>query len=115
MARRPEHGRTFASAILCAALCLPAATLADPGPAALASERGCMSCHGLVRTQVGPGFAQIAQRYRSDTGAAVRLAARIRSGSIGHWGRLIMPAQARVTEPEAATLAAWVLAQPAPP
>lgn len=115
MARRPEHGRAFAGAILGAALCLPAATLAAPDPAALASERGCMTCHGLVRKQVGPGFAQIAQRYRGDTGAAPRLAARIRSGSVGNWDRVIMPAQARVTEPEAATLAAWVLAQPAPP
>lgn len=74
-----------------------------------------MSCHGLVRKQVGPGFAQVAERYRGDPAATARLAARIRSGSVSNWGRLVMPAQTKVTEAEAAVLAGWVLTQPAPP
>ena len=74
-----------------------------------------MACHGLVRKQVGPGFAQIAERYRGDPAAAAQLAARIRNGSVGNWGRVIMPAQSKVTEPEAGALAVWVLSQPAPP
>lgn len=73
-----------------------------------------MSCHGLVHKQVGPGFAQVADRYRNDADAPVRLAAKIRNGSVGAWGRVIMPRQARVTESEAAILAKWVLSQPSP-
>lgn len=92
-----------------------AAVAQQPADAArLAQERGCMACHGLVRKQVGPGFAQVAERYRSDEAAASRLATKIRNGSVGTWGRVIMPRQPKVTEAEAQMLAAWVLAQRAP-
>jgi cytochrome c len=82
--------------------------------AELARERGCMTCHGMVRKAVGPGFAQIAERYRGDEAAAARLQGKIRNGAVGSWGRVIMPRQPRVSEEEARALAAWVLAQRAP-
>ena len=81
-------------------------------PQALASDYGCMSCHGLVHKQVGPGFAQIAARYQGDAQAPTRLAGKIRSGSVGTWGRVIMPRQPRVSEADALALARWVLSQP---
>jgi len=74
-----------------------------------------MTCHGIVHKQVGPGFAQVADRYRNDADAPVRLAAKIRHGSVGVWGRVIMPAQTLVTEADAQVLARWVLSQPSPP
>lgn len=85
----------------------------DPG-LALARGHGCLSCHGLVHKQVGPGYAQVAARYRGDPEAAERLAGIIRAGSVGRWGRVIMPRQPGVTETEAHQLAAWVLAQGQP-
>jgi len=87
----------------------------EPAPQAIASDRGCMACHGMVRKQVGPGFAQIAERYRGDAEAPERLAAHIRNGSVGNWGRVIMPRQRDVSEAEARLLANWILSQPAPP
>lgn len=92
----------------------PAVVSAADAPG-LAADRGCLACHGLVRKQVGPGFAQVAERYRGDAQAPARIAAKIRGGSVGTWGRVIMPRQTQVSEAEAATLAAWVLAQPATP
>jgi len=83
-------------------------------PKAIADDHGCFSCHGLVHKQVGPGFAQIAERYRDDPAMPAQLAARIRSGSVGSWGRVIMPRQPQVSEADARVLAAWVLSQPAP-
>lgn len=88
-------------------------SMPDPG-LNLARGHGCLSCHGLVHKQVGPGYAQVAQRYRGDAEAPERLAAIIRAGSVGRWGRVIMPRQPGVTEAEARQLAAWVLAQPDP-
>ena len=35
-------------------------------PQALAQKSDCMACHGMVHKQIGPGFAQIAARYRGD-------------------------------------------------
>jgi cytochrome c len=81
----------------------------------MARKNACMACHGLVHKQVGPGFAQIAQRYRNDAEAPVRLAAKIRNGSVGTWGRVIMPRQTQVSEADAQALARWVLSQPDPP
>lgn len=93
---------------------VPAGAQGAIDAAALARERGCMTCHGLVRKAVGPGFAQIAERYRGDEVAASRLQGKIRNGAVGNWGRVIMPRQPRVSDDEARALAAWVLSQPAP-
>jgi len=83
-------------------------------PAELARKNACMACHGLVHKQVGPGFAQIAERYRGDADAPARLAGKIRNGSVGTWGRVIMPRQTQVSEADAQVLARWLLSQPAP-
>lgn len=79
---------------------------------ALTKERGCTACHAPSGTRVGPGFAQIAARYRNDPGADERLPQKIRNGGVGTWGRIIMPRQTQVTEAEAKVLAAWVLSRP---
>lgn len=81
----------------------------------LSGTYGCMACHGMVRKQVGPGFAQISARYAGDAAAPARLAAKIREGSVGTWGRVIMPRQPKMTVAESETLARWVLAQPPRP
>lgn len=94
------------------ALSVSAAAASD-GPA-LVNDRGCMSCHGLVHQQVGPGFGQIAARYRTDADAPSRLALRIRGGGVGTWGRVVMPPQPRVTAEESKRLAVWILSQPTP-
>lgn len=87
------------------------ATAQTAPPADLLRKNGCMACHGLVHKQVGPGFAQIADRYRNDAGAAPRMVEKIRNGSVGSWGRVIMPRQSLVSEADAKVLAAWVLSQ----
>jgi cytochrome c len=69
----------------------------------------------MVRKQVGPGFAQIAERYRKEPVPPEQLAAKIRNGSVGTWGRVIMPRQRQVSEADAQALALWVLSQPSPP
>ncbi len=98
--------RIAAAVLLTAAASASAQTLAE--------KHGCMSCHGLVHKQVGPGFAQVAARYRDDREAPTRLAGRIRGGSVGAWGRVIMPRQPQVTEADAQLLARWVLSQTTP-
>jgi cytochrome c len=102
-------------AALLALLCLLTACGDDsqevPEAMRLSRARGCMACHGMLHKQVGPGFAQIGERYKDDASASARLANKIRAGSVGAWGRVIMPQQTQVTEAEARLLAEWVLAQ----
>jgi cytochrome c len=106
--------RLFRTAAL-APLLLPLASIAATDAQALSRDFGCMACHGMVRKQVGPGFAQVAARYRDDPAAPARLATKIRGGSVGAWGRVIMPRQSKVTDSDAQFLAEWVLSQPSPP
>jgi cytochrome c len=78
---------------------------------ALTQQRGCTACHAPSGTRVGPGFAQIAARYRNDPEADGRLPQKIRNGGVGTWGRIIMPRQPQVSEAEAKVLGAWVLSR----
>ena len=98
----------------------PPAAPAGPPPTqqagwTLVHDQYCLRCHGMEFTHVGPGFAQIAQRYRGDPAALERLARTIREGSAGVWGRKLMPRNPRINAEDAQAMAAWVLSQPDPP
>ena len=74
----------------------------------------CMRCHGLDRKFVGPGFTEIAQKYGSQLDAQSYLAAKIRSGSVGVWGNVIMPRHPQISEADSLQMALWVLSAQAP-
>ncbi|ADX46157.1 cytochrome c class I [Paracidovorax avenae ATCC 19860] len=107
--RATGAARSLAAAALCLATALPALAGADAGD--LVRDHGCMRCHAMVRTYVGPGFAEISERYRSDRNAETYLAGKIRNGGAGEWGRALMPRHPRIGEDEARSLARWILAQ----
>jgi cytochrome c len=86
------------------------ATVAAPNPMAdLAKRRNCLTCHAHDRRIVGPSFQEIAAKYKADSGAEVRLAAKVRTGGGGAWGPVPMPPNADVTESEAKSLVGWIL------
>ncbi|AVS76376.1 c-type cytochrome [Paracidovorax cattleyae] len=101
--------RACAGAALCLATALPAPARADAGD--LVREHGCMRCHAMVRAYVGPGFTEIAERYRGDRNAETYLSGRIRNGGAAEWGRALMPRHPRIGEDEARSLARWILAR----
>ena len=81
---------------------------------ALVQASDCLRCHGMDRRYVGPSFRQIADRYRAQPDAANYLARKIREGSVGEWGRTVMPRHPQVNEVQAQAMALWVLGlQPA--
>lgn len=86
---------------------------------ALVQASDCLRCHGMDRRYVGPSFRQIADRYREQPDAANYLARKIREGSVGVWGRTVMPRHPQVTEAQSSVMARWLLslppAQPAAP
>ena len=59
---------------------------------------------------VGPSYQSIAAKYAGQKNAEVMLAESIKKGGSGKWGPVPMPAQAALSEADAKTLAAWVLA-----
>ena len=96
------------------ALVLSAIVLLLPSGEACADDefyktKNCFACHRIDRNTLGPSFKNIAAKYVDDNGADVKLAQKIREGSVGVWGQVPMPPQPQVTEAEALTLARWIL------
>ena len=79
---------------------------------ALVQASDCLRCHGMDRRYVGPSFRQIADRYREQPDAANYLARKIREGSVGVWGRTVMPRHPQVNEAQSSDIARWLLSLP---
>jgi cytochrome c len=71
--------------------------------------KNCFACHRIDRNHLGPPFKAVAAKYVEDKSADVKLAKKIREGSVGVWGTVPMPEQTQVTEAEALILARWIL------
>jgi len=102
-----EQARTMGVPGVQVAAAKPAAPITGAG---LAKQSACTTCHGVTNRIVGPSFREIAAKYAGDTGAAARLAAKVREGGVGAWGSIPMPAQAQVKEADARELVRWILA-----
>lgn len=76
----------------------------------LAQKNACLACHAAERKLVGPSYQSIAAKYAGQKDAEAMLAASIKKGGAGKWGPVPMPAQPALSEADAKTLAAWVLA-----
>jgi cytochrome c len=75
----------------------------------LAEKSGCLACHAAKQRLVGPSLAEIASRYRTDSGAEPRLVAKVKSGGQGAWGNVPMPPQPQLQESDIRTLIHWIL------
>ena len=104
---------------MAAAATEPAA--AAPGPATagaavadvttLLNANGCLACHGIEKKIVGPGYKEVAAKYRGDATAVSKVEASIRNGGAGKWGQIPMPPFMQLTPEELRTLAEFVLKQ----
>lgn len=95
-------------ALIAAAVVAGPALAADP--ADLAKAKNCMTCHAIDKKLVGPGYKEVAAKYKGDKAAEAKLAEKIIKGGGGVWGQVPMPAN-NVTPDEAKALVKWVLAQ----
>ncbi len=75
----------------------------------LASEKNCLACHAVDSKLIGPGYKEVAAKYKGDKSAEAKLATRIMKGGSGVWGQIPMPANPQVSAAEAKELAKWVL------
>lgn len=89
----------------------PGLVVAATAPAGhdLARKAGCLACHAVDRKVVGPAFKDVAARYAGDSGAAARLAAKIRAGGSGAWGEVPMPGQPQMQDGDTRALVKWIL------
>jgi len=79
------------------------------GQEGLARSYACMSCHSMDKKVVGPGFKEVAARYKGDASVEDRLVDKIRTGGKGNWGNIPMPPNSRPSDEDLHTLVRWVL------
>lgn len=91
-----------------AAVAVPAAAGRDAKT--LLAANGCMACHAIDQKVVGPGFAEVAARYKGKDNIAA-VAAHIRQGGSGKWGPVPMPPFSQLSDADAAVLAKYVLSR----
>jgi cytochrome c len=69
----------------------------------------CFSCHAINKEVVGPAWISIADYYHHDSSKVPYLAARIRDGSVGDFGKIPMPAHREMNDKLATYLANYIL------
>ena len=74
-----------------------------------AKKYGCTNCHKIDKKMVGPGWQDVANKYKGDAGAAAAMSTKIVKGGGGVWGSIPMPATPKITEPEVNELVTFIL------
>jgi len=93
------NGETHMKAILVAAVAVAAfASNAALASEQLAKEKNCLACHAIDNKVVGPGYKEVAAKYKGDKSAEAKLATKIQKGGSGVWGQIPMPANPQVSE-----------------
>ena len=77
---------------------------------ALAQKNACMACHAVDKKLVGPAYQDVAKKDAGQADAQAQLTTSIKAGGSGKWGAVPMPPQAALSDADASTLAAWILA-----
>ncbi|MEO7741491.1 MAG: c-type cytochrome [Usitatibacter sp.] len=85
-----------------------APSLASPD---LATKSGCTACHAVDKKVVGPGFKEVAAKYKGNPKAEAMLVDKVKNGGVGTWGQVPMPPNAGVKEDDIKTLVKWILSQ----
>jgi cytochrome c len=75
----------------------------------LAKKTGCTACHAIDKKIVGPGWQEVANKYKGDADAATKLTTKIAKGGSGVWGAIPMPAQPKLSEADNKELVAFIL------
>ncbi|MDD2916191.1 MAG: c-type cytochrome [Gallionella sp.] len=69
------------------------AALSDADGIALLKKNNCLTCHAMDKKVLGPGFKNVAAKYREQADAEAKLITKVSKGSKGVWGNMAMPAQ----------------------
>ena len=101
---------TAASAGAAAVAATPAAPAVDAVAAqVLATKHACMTCHKVDAKLLGPGFKEVAAKYKGDKTAEANLVSKVKQGGSGAWGSIPMPPHPQVPDAEIKTVVQWVL------
>ena len=66
------------------------------------------ACHGMQNKIVGPGFNEIAAKYKAKPDLEAYLVKKIITGGSGVWGSIPMPPQTQLKDADAKAIALWL-------
>ena len=75
----------------------------------LAKKNACTACHAIDKKLVGPGYKDVANKYRADKGAEASLIEKVKKGGVGAWGQVPMPPNAQVKDEDVKAIVKWIL------
>lgn len=75
----------------------------------VAKKNNCTACHAIDKKTVGPGWLDVANKYKGDAGAAEKLSTVIVKGGRGTWGPMPMPATPKISDEEVKEVVAFIL------
>lgn len=77
---------------------------------ALAQKSGCLACHSVAQKVLGPGYKDVAAKYKGDKTAEAKLIEKVKKGGSGVWGPIPMPANSpNVKDEDIKTIVQWIL------
>lgn len=104
--------KCLARSLVLAVALAGSAQAADPKAAeTLAKNSGCFACHTQDKKLIGPGFREIAAKYRGQADAEDKLVAKVKAGGKGVWGEIPMPPNAHVKENDIRAIVQWILSR----
>jgi len=80
----------------------------------LAKKSGCLACHSVDKKVVGPGWKDVAAKYKGDAGAKALLITKVQKGGKGNWasvtgGAPMPPYSPRVSDENIEKLVDFIL------
>lgn len=98
---------TGAALLLATSLGLNTQTVLADG-LALADKGGCLACHNVDSRKVGPGYKEVAAKYKGQD-VQDMLIKKIKEGGRGSWGVLPMPPNAgKLSDDEFKEVVQWI-------
>lgn len=87
----------------------------DPVGLAAIKKSNCLNCHAFDAKLIGPSFLEISERYTPTPSNIDILVQRIREGSSGIWGNVVMPTHPELSVEETEDIVHWILENAAKP
>ena len=80
----------------------------------IARQNGCLNCHNVGSSIIGPAWVLVSERYHSSPDAREMLIKKVRAGGNGSWnditGGALMPPQTRVSQAHIGLIVDFILA-----
>jgi len=74
---------------------------------ALMKKHNCASCHAVDKKLVGPGYKEVAAKYKGDPSAEAKLIDKVVKGGSGVWGPVPMPPHPTVPKEDIQAIVDW--------